>query len=222
MAALVLVAGAAWLTLGRIRVVPPADETARPAAPAIAHAPASPRPRDLPARAESGPPAAAPGEDAGAELDFDAMSDPWAEVDLEQARAALPDNRYWTVAAPTTDERVLAARAAERARWNVEYGKVLSGTASEDEIRAYFDHKARLSADYVELTTYLLDHYGETLPERDVGLLQLARKLHHARLEEYPRKIEEAFERKRAQDAARAAWLADEQAFRDGGGEATH
>ena len=145
--------------------------------------------------------------------DFEAMTDPWAEVDLDEVRAALPDNLYWDVGAPTQDEGVIEARAAERARWNVEYGKVLSGNASEAEIRAYYDHRARLAADYVEFATYMLDHYGETLPEQDVGLLHLARRLNHARLEEIPRKIQEAFDRKRAQDAAREAWLADERAF---------
>ena len=221
MAAVALVACVAWLVLGRHSTpAPEVGEGSGNTAAAVAHAPAS-RPRDLPARAAVEPSADAPADDGVAGLDFDAMSDPWAEVDLEQVRAALPDNLYWTVAAPTTDERVLEQRAAERARWNVEYGKVLSGTASEEEIRAYFDHKARVSADYTEFTTYLLDHYGETLPERDVDLLQLARRLHHARLEEFPRKIEEAFERKRAQDAARAAWLADQKAFGTAGGEAT-
>ena len=42
---------------------------------------------------------------------------------------------------------------------------------------------------------------------------QVARRLHQARLEEIPRKLEEAFERKRAQDAARQAWLADQERF---------
>ena len=67
--------------------------------------------------------------------------------------------------------------------------------------------------DYVEFVGYLLDHYGDELPERDVGLLELARRLHLARLEELPRQMQRAFDRKRAQDEARAAWLADEAAF---------
>lgn len=147
------------------------------------------------------------------DIDGQPMGGTWSNVDMDAVRAALPDNLYWQMSTPTTDEALIEERARERARWNVEYGKVLSGTGSEDEIRAYYDHKSRLSADYIELVTHLLDTYGSELPDRDVSLLQLARRLHLARLEEVPRKLEEAFERKRTQDAARAAWLADEAAF---------
>jgi len=178
-------------------------------------------PREVPLQAELPPPAreeAAPApeaaEEGGAEdAEADASAAAWAAVDLEAVRRAMPDNIYFKLAAPTKDEEVIAAREAERARWNVEYGKVLSGTGTDEEIRAYFDDRARVSTDYVEFVTYVLDHHREELPERDVTLLELARRLHLARLEEIPRKIQEAFERKRLQDEARAAWLADEEEF---------
>jgi hypothetical protein len=153
-----------------------------------------------------------PAPDPDAEIEAD-LRGPWAAVDLEEVRRAMPDNTYWRLGVPTRDPRVLEAREQERAHWNVEYGKVLSGTATEQEIQAYFDYRHRLSADYVEFAEYLLDHYGDQLPERDTRLLELATRLHLARLEEIPRKTEEALERKRKQDAARAAWLADQAAF---------
>lgn len=154
-------------------------------------------------------------DDAPDELGGDAVAAAWARVDLAAVQRALPDNLFWTNGAPTTDEAELERRARERDRWNVEYGKVLSGTGTEEEVRAYFDHRARLSGDYVEFTTYLLDHYGDDLTERDVSLLTLARRLHLARLEEVPRRMEEALARKQQQDEARARWLADEKAFRE-------
>ncbi|MDX2168995.1 MAG: hypothetical protein SF182_18150, partial [Deltaproteobacteria bacterium] len=162
------------------------------------------------------PPASggAAADDGADELDGDAIAAAWASVDLDAVRRALPDNRYWRDAAPTTDEAVLAARDEARRLRNVEYGKVLSGTGSEAEIRAYYDDRARQSGDYVEFATYLLDHYQSTLPERDVALLQLARRMHLSRLEEIPRRMQEAVERKAEQDAARAQWQAEEQAFR--------
>ena len=162
------------------------------------------------------PPAAAPEVAAGdkdTEPDDDAMAAAWAAVDMDEIRKAMPDNLYWKLSTPTKDPQVIEERAAERARWNVQYGKVLSGTASEEEVRAFYDFRAQLSGDYVEFATYLVDHYGGVLPERDAGMLKLARRLNQARLEEIPRKIEEAFERKRAQDAAREAWLADQAVF---------
>lgn len=170
-------------------------------------------------------PPAPPLEDLGAagaaaELDGQEEFGSWEEVDLEVVRAAMPDNLYWKLSSPTQDAKIAAERAAQRVQWNVEYGKVLSGTATEEEIRAYYDHRARLSGDYIEFATYVLDHYQETLPERDVGLLMLARRLHQARLEEIPRRIEEAFQRKREQDAAREAWRKDQEKFGDVGGAA--
>ena len=122
----------------------------------------------------------------------------------------MPDNLYWQLAMPTQDPRVIQEREDERARWNVEYGKVLSGNASEEEIKAYYAHRQRLSADYVEFTSYVLDHHGSELSEQDVSLLELARRLHLARLEEYPRQTQVALDRKLEQDRAREAWLADE------------
>lgn len=161
-------------------------------------------------------------DDGGDELGGDAIEAAWAKVDLEEVRRAMPDNVYWKMSAPTRDEQELERRQRERDHWNDEYGKVLSGTGSDEEIRAYYDQRARLSGDYVEFTTYLLDHYGEVLPERDVSLLKLARRLHLARLEEIPRSLEQALLRKDEQDAARARWQADERAFNAGDGAAAN
>jgi len=140
-------------------------------------------------------------------------------VDLEEVRKAIPDNTYWKYSSPTKDEKVIEEREAERERWNVEYGKVLSGNASDDEIRAYYDQRAKLFGDYVEFASYLLDHYKEHLSEQDETLLNLALRLNRARLEEIPRKVTEAFERKRQQDAAREAWRADQAEFGEGNPE---
>lgn len=176
-------------------------------------------------RAEGESPAAAAEEqgeaavdDPASESSADAEASAWANVDMDQVRKAMPDNLYFKMSVPTKDEAVLRQREEERERWNVEYGKVLSGTGSEEEVRDYYDLRARLATDYVEFATYLLDHYGDELPDRDVEMLKVARQMNLARLEEIPRKVEEALERKRQQDEARAAWLADQKEFEDGGG----
>jgi hypothetical protein len=184
----------------------------------VARAPAMPPVRVPPQLPDAEAPAQATEEgdfteDLVPAPDSDAIAAAWSVVDLEELRKALPDNVYFELSAPTNDPDLIAERQAERERWNVEYGKILSGTGTEKEIRDYYDQRALLSTDYVEFTTYLLDHYTNELPERDVGLLQLARRLHLARLEEIPRKVEEALERKREQDAVREAWLADEARF---------
>lgn len=137
----------------------------------------------------------------------------WSAVDLDAVRAALPDNVYWEMSVPTDDPSVVARREAERARWNREFGKVLSGTATQEEVDAYFALRRRISEDAVVFSEYLLEHYGDVLPERDVGLLELASRLHRARLEEMPRRLAEAHARRLEHERVRAAWLADEAAF---------
>lgn len=139
----------------------------------------------------------------------------WSLVDLDAVRDAMPDNLYWQMSMPTTDEELIRWREEERAAWNREYGKVLSGNATEDEIEAYYAHRERVSLDAIEFASHLLDHYRNTLPERDVGLLDLVVKLHRARLQELPRRQAEAFDRKRRQDLLRERWLADEAAFEE-------
>jgi hypothetical protein len=137
----------------------------------------------------------------------------WAAVDLDAVRAAMPDNIYWEMSAPTQDPEVLRRREEERARWNTAYGKVLSNTATEEEIHAYYDHRDRLASDYIEFITHVLENYGESLSLRDIGLLKVAAELNLARLEEIPRQVAEALERRKAHEAAREAWLRDQAAF---------
>lgn len=199
---------ATWrLLAGRAPEAPPAAATAaRPGAPAAVLPPGA-----APSEAEvEAPPA--PEETPGGPT-LEEMGGPWALVDMEEIRQAMPYNLYWEQAAPTDDARLVRQREEDRERWNVEYGKVLSGNATEEEIQAYYAYRQKLFADYVEFVSYVLDHYQDELPEQDVGLLELARRLHLARLEEIPRRIQEATERKQQQDAAREAWLADEADF---------
>jgi hypothetical protein len=145
--------------------------------------------------------------------DVDDPGAAWASVDMEAIRAALPDNTYWKMGAPTKDPEVLRWREEERARWNVEYGKVLSNTATAEEIDAYYAERQKLSNDYLEFIVHLLTNYGYQIPMRDVALMKLAAEMHLARLEEIPRQITEAQARREEHDAARRAWLEEQKAF---------
>jgi hypothetical protein len=132
LAALAVGAGlAAALVLWRgPGAAPPRGPAAAPAPPAAAQAPAAPS-----APAAPPPAAALPGEPSDpAELGTDAFGG----IDLEEVRAQLPDNLYWQTSAPTQDGRLLREREEEKARWNELYGKVLSGTGTEEEIRAFY------------------------------------------------------------------------------------
>jgi hypothetical protein len=184
-------------------VSPAAPETAAPA-------PAAPVPApEVPGAPEAAAPPAAEGPGDAAALSADA----WAAVDLEEIRTNLPENLYWQTFAPTRDERLLREREEDEARWNDLYGKVLSGTGTEQEIREFYEHRQRLSSDSIQFVDYVLERHGAQLPEQGLELLHIARRLHLARLQEIPRRLQEALERKRAQDAAREAWLAEQAEF---------
>jgi hypothetical protein len=192
------------------------DEARRPrrertAAPAVASPLAEDTARVPGRRIEETKDDAAAPADPLAEIDDVALA--WSAVDLDAVRAALPENLYWKLSAPTKDPQILREREEERDRWNVEYGKVLSNTATAEEVEAYYAQRRRLSNDYVQFATHLLVHYGDKLPKRDVGLLKLAIDMHMARLEEIPRQLAEAHQRREAHDAARRAWLEDQKAF---------
>jgi hypothetical protein len=119
-------------------------------------------------------------------------------VDLEGLRARLPNNLYWVLGAPTDDPDTLRQRA-ERARLTNElYGKVLSTTATEEEIQRYYAERRRVSEDYIEFAEMVLTAYRDRLPTEHVGLYELSIRLHSARLDEIPRDQEEALARLRA------------------------
>jgi hypothetical protein len=186
-------------------------------------------PTDVPAADASRARARTPTADAGGTADAppsrgpggpgpdepEDMETPWSVVDLDALRKELPDNLYWKMASPTSDPAIVEAREQERERWNVEYGKVLSNTATADEVDAYYAYRYKLASDYVQFATFLLADYGDDLTPRDVGLLKVAIELNLARLEEIPRDIAEAHERRKAHEAAREAWLESERAFKN-------
>ena len=127
-------------------------------------------------------------------------------MNLEDLRARLPDNLYWQYGQPTRDPEILEMRAEEKRRWNELYGKVLSNTASEEEIHRYYDHRRQISEDYVEVASLVLQEYGDQVPERDRGLYELSLTLHRTRLQEIPRQTEDALARREAHEKLREEW----------------
>ena len=146
---------------------------------------------------------------------FQDTAEAWAQVDFDEIRKAMPDNLYWKMAFPTKDPALLKERDERRGQWNVEFGKVQSNTATDEEIDAYYGEQQKLSNDYLEFLVYLGTHYGSIVPKGEIGMLKLAGELHLARLEEIPRKIAEAKERHAAHETARRAWLEEQKAFQD-------
>lgn len=211
---------AAWLGAGGPDAAP-STSAPRAEAPAAGAPEASAPDADV---ASAPPPSEEPsaGSDGGGEglAGIGSRAAAWDRVDLEAVREEMPSNLYWKLAVPTEDAALLREREAFRERLNQQYGKVQSNTATETEVRDYFEQRRRISADYVEFTTHLLDEYGDAIPERDRGLLELARELHLARLEEIPQKLTRALERRQEQLEARREWRAQQRRFAgEGGGE---
>lgn len=204
-----LVAGGVLLYRSRADVAPPAVATPQ-AGPAGGPAPEANR------RADPEPAAASAAADEptlppGFEPDDPAVA--WAEVDLDEVREALPDNLYWSTHVPTHDAAILAEREREATRWRELRTRVESANASEAEVDEYFAHRRRVHGDAVEFTTYLIDHYGDVLPERDLAMLHVARRLNQARLFELPRRHAEAQERRVRQEEARRLWREQQAAL---------
>lgn len=179
-----------------------AEAPARPAAsPDLAPGEPTARPQAL----------ALPPTDGGAPADPYSASPSSGEprahpVDLAKLRERLPDNLYWELGVPTKDPGVLQKRKEEELRWNELFGKVQSNTATEQEIRQYYEHRRKVSEDFIEFASLVLQEYGPQLPEQERGLYELSIRMHRTRLEEIPRQTEEALARKRDQDQRRENW----------------
>jgi hypothetical protein len=176
------------------RAASPAGDDASPAAPpASAPAPiAGAPPPGLPA--EPDPDATDDGELP--ELPTDGQA-PYP-VDLDALRKRMPDNRYWALGAPTKDPAVLRMRAERKKADNALLGKILSTTATEQEIDEYYAERQRVSEDYTKVAAQVLADHRDELPERDVGLYELTIRLHRGRMDQIERDRTAALERLRA------------------------
>lgn len=148
--------------------------------------------------------------------DLFAPDDPawaWSRVDLDALRQEMPENVFWEIAAPTEDPAVLERRRERREAENREWGRILSNTAPQEDIRSWYRDRQRISSDLVAFTARLLDEYGPVLPDRDRGLLELSQRMHRQRLEELPQRLQEALDRREAHVAAAAAWRAEQALF---------
>ncbi|HEU4733947.1 MAG TPA: hypothetical protein VFT22_38915 [Kofleriaceae bacterium] len=116
-------------------------------------------------------------------------------VNLDALRARLPGNRYWTLGAPTSDPAVAKARAERAERDNVVLGRIQTGEATPDEVRAYYAERRAISRDYLQLAELVLAEQGEALPERDRGMFELSVTMHRARLSQIDRDEADALAR---------------------------
>lgn len=130
----------------------------------------------------------------------------WGDIDLREVHEVMPDSLYWVYGAPTTDPEIQEAREEAKEYWNTEYGKVLSGFATEEEILAYYAYREQISADYIDFADYMLERYGDSLPENMQSLLNLSLNMHSARLDELPKQLEEALARREEKERARQEW----------------
>lgn len=206
---LVLVASAAMVFLQERRRDEPPRESAAPAGHAGAQpetAAPSPRDRD---RERTPRAAAAAGEDPVPYIEGLV----WGDIDLREARELMPDNLYWKFGAPTKDEKVLAEREAEKARLNEQYGRVLSGDAGEDDVKAYYDHRRRLAADYVEFAEFMQRKLRDSSNEQLRGMIDLALKMNAEKLRLLPSELEDALARSRERAQIREDWRRQQEEF---------
>jgi hypothetical protein len=84
--------------------------------------------------------------------------------------------------------------------WNGLDSKVRSNTATEEEIREYYEHRRKMSEDLVTFTRLVLEEYGAELPEAERGLYERSLRMHHTRLEKLAQQARTALDRRRLQE----------------------
>lgn len=194
LAAFALIGGAAsvWLITRASTDHPAAVTAAAPPQPAASPADAVRMSKPLPGDDPSLPPSAPAAPSA---LD---MLDTAYPVNLDELRRRLPNNLYWKLGAPTKDDKLLRMRTEQARQTNELYGKVLSTTATEEEIRRYYAERRRVSEDYIEFAALVLAEYRDRLPEEHIGLYEMSIRMHRTRLDELPRHLEDALARLRS------------------------
>ncbi|TNC80402.1 MAG: hypothetical protein C9356_14180 [Oleiphilus sp.] len=146
-------------------------------------------------------------------LEIDDRALAWAKVDLQAIRDEIPNNSYWELAAPTQDEALKQHRKEVKEYWRARENKISANLATEEEIREYFARQDKISNDYVEFSTILLNKHGSDLPETDYGMQNLGRKLHLARLQDIPGQLARALENRENFLSRKSEWLADKDAY---------
>lgn len=116
-------------------------------------------------------------------------------VKLDELRARTPNNRFWTLGAPTSDPAVAKLRAARAEADNAALGRITANEATPDEIRAYYAERKAVSRDYLEITELILKENGDALPERDRGAFELSANLHRDRMKQIERDQSDALAR---------------------------
>jgi len=182
--AVIVVGGVIW----RLRSTPDEVRAGAQPAPLVRAAPATAAAASAPDPGSAGPGAADPAESIGGATPY--------PVDLRALRARLPANRFWLLGAPTSDPAVAKQRAARAERDNAALGRVMSGEASADEVRAYYAERRAISRDYLQLAEIVLAETGEALPARDRGAFELSANLHRARLQQIDRDEADALARR--------------------------
>ena len=197
--AFAVVGAGLWMWWREVHV-PPRKPTARTA---------KPEPRRTPQPVPTGPPSSvAPGSEDALSTVVDPVTPPpfdLAKLDFRALRSRTPDSLYWLMAAPTDDPDALEARRIARQERDLQYRKVVSNTATAEEIQDYYAFRQKLSEDYVEISQLILDAHGDALSERDVGLLELAISMHAAALLEIPVRLDAALQRKLGHNSAPGA-----------------
>lgn len=122
-------------------------------------------------------------------------------VKLDALRARFPDNRYWTLGAPTADPAVAKLRAARAEADNKALGRIQANESTPEEIRAYYTERRALSRDYLQISQAILDDQGAALPDRDRSMFELSVKMHTDRLKQIDRDESDALARRTAAHA---------------------
>lgn len=119
--------------------------------------------------------------------------DLWPNVDWDEVRAKTPGSLVWTQMMPADTEAERRRRADRASADNESWGRIQAGMAESDEIERYYDAREDLLTDNLEFVGILLEDHRNAIPERDLGLLEMAFAMTYKRIQKLPEERERAF-----------------------------
>jgi len=106
-------------------------------------------------------------------------------VKLDALAPRIPNNRYWTLGAPTSDQRSPSCAPRAPSKTTARLGRITRNEATPEEIARTTPSGARVSRDYLELSDSCSGQ-GETLGARSRHV-RAQRNLHRSRLQQIER-----------------------------------
>lgn len=132
---------------------------------------------------------------------------------LAELEQALPNNRYWALAAPTDIEAIKADRSEIEDEHRQRYALIENGYATELDIKQHFDYISETSQDFIEFSEYVISNYSEQLAPQNLQMHRLSIELHQSRLRGIDDQMAKAYSKLEHVNASAQLWTDDPEMY---------